>query len=141
MQKIDAGRDGLPKLHIAAEEHERLLNLAEAQLTVFPDAAERLLAEADRAVILPAAELPAGTVRMHSVVEFRDENSGEVRRIQLVWPNEADISAGRVSIMTLIGAALIGLSEGQSISWPKRQGEHRQLTVLRVAQRPAAGRA
>jgi len=53
--------------------------------------------------------------------------------VQLVYPAEANISEGRVSVLTLIGAALIGLRVGQSISWPTRRGEERRLTVLRVA--------
>lgn len=136
MQKTATGRDVLPTLHIALEEQERLLDLAQAYLKRFPEAAERLLQEADRAVVLPADRLPPNVVTMGSHVAFRDEESGEVRRVQLVYPGEADIAAGRISVMTLIGAALIGLGEGQSISWPKRRGEYRRLTVLKV--RPAS---
>jgi len=136
MQNTPSGPRVPPKLHIAAEEHERLLDLAQAHLKSFPEAAERLLEEADRAVVLPADRLPPGVVGMGSHVEFRDEASGEVRQVQLVYPGEADIARGRISVMTLIGAALIGLSEGQSISWPKRRGERRELTVLRVERAP-----
>jgi len=136
MQSTDLGPRVPPTLHIAAEEHERLIGLAQAHLKRFPEAAERLLAEADRAVVLPADRLPRGVVTMGSYVEFRDEESGDVRCVQLVYPGEADIAQGRISVMTLIGAALIGLSAGQSITWPKRRGEHRRLTVLRASPVP-----
>jgi regulator of nucleoside diphosphate kinase len=49
-----------------------------------------------------------------------------------VYPNEADISLGRISILTPIGTALIGLGAGDSITWETRTGEVRQLTVLKV---------
>ena len=50
----------------------------------------------------------------------------------LVYPGEADIEQGKISILTPIGAALIGLSKGQSIDWATRTGEIRRLTVLEV---------
>jgi regulator of nucleoside diphosphate kinase len=58
------------------------------------------------------------------------------RRIALVFPGQADIAAARISVVTPIGAAPIGLSEGQSIAWSTRDGRERRLTVLAVE--PAA---
>ena len=54
-----------------------------------------------------------------------------------VGPDEADIAAGRISIMTPVGAGLIGLREGQSILWPHRGGETRVLRILKVGRLPA----
>jgi regulator of nucleoside diphosphate kinase len=56
-------------------------------------------------------------VTMHSNVEDQDNVTGQIRRITLVNPGEEDPDAGRVSILTLVGAALIGLSEGQPMEW------------------------
>ena len=50
----------------------------------------------------------------------------------LVYPREADIADGKVSVLTPIGTALIGLAEGQSILWPTRTGASKRLTVLKV---------
>jgi regulator of nucleoside diphosphate kinase len=55
-----------------------------------------------------------------------------VRRATLVYPDEADLDAGRISVMTPIGAALIGLSVSQSIEWQTLSGGWRSLTVLAV---------
>jgi len=55
-----------------------------------------------------------------------------VRRVQIVYPHEADIAADRISVLTLIGAALIGLQAGQSIDCPTVDGPTRALTVLGV---------
>ena len=63
---------------------------------------------------------------------IRDSHSPEVRRVQLVLPKEADIDAGRVSILSYVGAGLIGLKEGQSISWPDPSGAVRKLTLVKV---------
>jgi regulator of nucleoside diphosphate kinase len=50
----------------------------------------------------------------------------------LVYPGDADISQAKIFILTPIGAALIGLSVEDSITWETRTGEIRQLTVLKV---------
>jgi regulator of nucleoside diphosphate kinase len=52
--------------------------------------------------------------------------------VELVYPVDADPLKNRVSVLTPIGAALLGLAQGQSIAWPSRgSGEH-TLTVLKV---------
>jgi len=78
--------------------------------------------------------MPRDVVTMGAEVEFLGRRSGEQRAVRLVWPTEADIDAGRVSVLTPVGAGLIGLSEGQSIDWPDREGRPRTLSVLRVRQ-------
>ena len=76
--------------------------------------------------------MPADVVRMGSTVEFFDEAHGSQRAVQLVYPGEADIGAGRVSILTPVGAGLIGLSAGAEITWPDREGRKRSLRILKV---------
>ena len=53
-------------------------------------------------------------------------------RVTLVFPGEADIAQGKISILTPIGAALIGLSAGQSIDWTARDGRIHRLKVESV---------
>src|SRR3546814_13530517 len=66
--------------------------------------------------------------------------TGEQRNITLVYPGEADIAASKVSILTPIGVALIGLAPGQSMTWQSRDGEEHKLSVIRVeTTAPAAG--
>jgi regulator of nucleoside diphosphate kinase len=60
------------------------------------------------------------------------EADGQRRRVTLVYPTEADIAAGRISVLTPIGAALLGLAEGQSIDWTARDGRVRRLTIVEV---------
>lgn len=91
-----------------------------------------LLAELDRAQAHTREAMPRGVVTMGATVEFIDEANGRRRSVRLVPPEEADIAAGRVSILTPVGAGLIGLSEGQSIRWPDRQGHERVLRIVNV---------
>jgi regulator of nucleoside diphosphate kinase len=127
----------LPPVRIEADEYERLAALAGATRASVGAAAEALLAELDRAQVVPAADFPANAVRMGSEVTFRDEATGQVQHARLVYPGEADISTGCVSVLAPIGAALIGLSVGQTISWAMPNRRLRTLTILDVAPPPS----
>jgi regulator of nucleoside diphosphate kinase len=93
-----------------------------------------LLKEIDRARVVRDGALPADVVGMGSRVRFRDESTGTKRTVRLVYPHEADIAAGKVSILTPIGAGLIGLREGQSIRWEDRDGHPKILQVIAVGE-------
>lgn len=88
--------------------------------------------ELDRARIFAADAMPKGVVTLNRWIHFKDGDDAGVRRIQLVLPAKADIDAGLVSILTYVGAGLIGLKEGQSIDWPAPSGELRRLSVIKV---------
>lgn len=122
-----------PKIIVGEIDHERLTGLATTALERVPEVAEELLAEMDRAKVVAPGKLPADVVRMGSFVTF-DSDSAQHRRVQLVYPGEADIEQGRISVLTPIGAALIGLSAGQSIAWTARDGKKHVLTVTAVEQ-------
>lgn len=97
-----------------------------------PELARLLLEEIDRAEMHSDGDLPQNVVRLGSEVDFLDEGTGERRRVRLVLPDEADIGQGRVSILTPVGAGLIGLSTGQTIDWPTADGRSRMLKILSV---------
>ncbi|HKU98635.1 MAG TPA: nucleoside diphosphate kinase regulator, partial [Vineibacter sp.] len=94
--------------------------------------------EIDRADVVAPEQIPASVVTMNSRCIFRDDASGRDRAITLVYPEDEDVAAGRISVLTPVGAALIGLAEGQSMSWHTRSGESRMLTLLQVAFQPEA---
>lgn len=123
----------MPKIIVSAADHERLTGLALAAMERVPEVAEELLSEMDRAKVVAGRPVPPTVVQMGSAVEFLSDD-GQQRRVTLVFPGEADIAAGKVSILTPIGAALIGLSEGQSITWIARDGRRHKLTILSVRQ-------
>ncbi len=93
---------------------------------------DRLMEEVARAKVLPSDQMPADVVNIGSTVRFRDEVTGREQRVTIVLPRDADIDRHRVSVLTPIGAALIGLAQGASIGWETREGEARRLTVLEV---------
>ncbi len=123
-----------PQIHMIDTEAERLSELAMNIEAAIPQVSELLLRETTRARTHRAAAMPADVVTMGAEVEYRDEASGVTRTVILAWPQDADIAAGRISILTPIGAGLIGLREGQQILWPDRDGRERDLTIVRVSQ-------
>lgn len=88
--------------------------------------------ELDRAEVCEAAAMPRDVVGLNRWLHYADDRHPEVRRVQLVLPREADIDAGRVSILSHVGAGLIGLKEGESINWPDPSGETRKLTAVLI---------
>lgn len=121
-----------PKIIVSDSDHTKLTSLASAAQERLPEVAEELLSEMERADVVAAEAVPSNVIQMGSKVTFRSDGNQE-RHVTLVFPAEADIDKGKVSIMTPIGTALIGLSPGQSISWTARDGRRHELTVLDVA--------
>ncbi|MBB4183578.1 regulator of nucleoside diphosphate kinase [Sinorhizobium terangae] len=126
-----ATRTKLPPIIINAEDHARLTALASSVLDRIPDVAEALLSELERARVA-TYDLPMDSVQMGSIVAF-DADNGFAKEVTLVYPGEADIEAGKISVLTPIGAALIGLSVGQSIDWLDRAGKAHRMTIRSVA--------
>lgn len=125
----------LPSIHLIEAEADTLADLAVSIEDRLPQLSEMLLREIGRASLNSAQAIPRDVVTMHALVDFIDEASGARRAVELVYPAQADIAAGRISILTPIGAGLIGLREGQSILWPDRDGHERPLKVVKVTQR------
>ena len=126
--------DAQPSIHLIDTEAEALYDLAMAHEKRAPELAAKLIAELDRATLYPASVIQGDVVTINSEVEFIDERSGHDRRIKLVWPIDADIDRHRLSVLTLVGAGLIGMKEGASIAWPDRTGNVRPLRIASVMQ-------
>lgn len=120
-----------PAIVVARTDSERLWRLAESFAHRNRAVAEELLAELDRAKVVEDGRLAPDVVRMGSSLRFTSD-LGEDRNVTLVFPGEADIAEGKVSVLTPIGVALIGLSAGQSIDWTARDGRVHRLTVQSV---------
>ena len=123
-----------PPILLSERDADRLFDLALDWRRRHPFTARLLLEELERARTVPATELPDDVVTMGSQVVFVDRASGEEHAVQLVYPAAADMARQRVSVMTPIGAGLIGMRRGRSIDWPDRLGERRQLTIVAVVQ-------
>lgn len=121
-----------PAIHICSDDYDVIADLALRMEARAPELSQTILKEIDRAKVHDRAKLPKDVVSIGSKVTFVDDNNGTIRTVQLVLPGEADIEAGRVSVMTPVGAGLIGMSVGRTIDWPCPDGRPRTLKILEV---------
>jgi regulator of nucleoside diphosphate kinase len=128
-----------PTIYLTQTDLDRLLDLVEAYSAGSGGRRfEQLESELIRAVVVPREEIPKDVVTMNSRVIFENETTGERLEVQLVYPREADIDAGKISILVPVGTALLGLRVGQSIDWELPSGEKHRYRVVDVPYQPEA---
>ncbi|BCH23602.1 nucleoside diphosphate kinase regulator [Mesorhizobium sp. L-8-3] len=122
-----------PAITISRTEHERLLALATALAERNAELSEIMFTELDRARVVADGSVGNAVVRIGSQVTYQPD-ADTPRTVTLVYPGDADIDQGKISVVTPVGIALIGLSTGQSISWTARDGRKHELIVIEVRQ-------
>jgi regulator of nucleoside diphosphate kinase len=108
---------------------ERLSGLADSSSS---PAAALLGDELVRATVVKDGDWRRNFVRLYSRVAFNDLTTGRSRRVQVVPPGEANIAEDRISVLTPVGAALIGLPVGESIGVRMDDGRSLVLAVIEV---------
>ena len=121
-----------PAITVTAADHAMLSRIAAGAAHTMPELAAELTHELDRARILPGNRVSADHARIGSQIVYRDESTKRETTVTLVWPQDADIEKNRISVMTPIGVALIGMAAERSIDWTTRSGDVKRLTVLAV---------
>lgn len=101
----------------------------------FPGKAE-LDAELARAEVVEPQDVPSTVVSMNSTVRFRVESSQEAFNLTLVYPKDMDSSGSKLSILAPVGSALLGLSEGDQIEWPKPGGGVLRVRIEEIVYQP-----
>ncbi|MBP7949701.1 MAG: nucleoside diphosphate kinase regulator [Verrucomicrobiales bacterium] len=96
-----------------------------------------LAAELERAEVVPSKEVPPNVVTMNSKVVLRDMEADEKMTYTLVFPDQADINEGRISVLAPVGTAILGYTEGDVIEWPVPSGV-RLLRIEQVLYQPEA---
>jgi regulator of nucleoside diphosphate kinase len=95
---------------------------------------DELESELERALLVTADAVPPDVVVMDSAVRVRDLSNDEPREYKLVYPAEADLDAGRISVLAPLGTALLGFREGDEVEW-LMPGGLRRLRIERVRSR------
>jgi regulator of nucleoside diphosphate kinase len=126
----------VPKVVISERDAGRL----EALLTrlsadAFPGKAA-LEGELDRADIVDPKEIPPTVVTMNSKIRFRVTTSDEESCLTLVYPKDVDESGGTISVLAPVGSALLGLSQGDEIEWPKPGGGTLKVRIEEILYQP-----
>jgi regulator of nucleoside diphosphate kinase len=97
----------------------------------------KLEGELERANIVDPKEIAMDAITMRSKVRLKDLESRKEMIYSLVFPNEADVDEGRISVLAPVGTAMIGYRVGDIIEWEVPSGL-RRLKVEEVLYQPEA---
>jgi regulator of nucleoside diphosphate kinase len=126
----------MPEIILTRPNFGRLENVIADYGPIASASAVRLLrAQLSRARVVDANTIPPTNVTMGSQVEVLDRGTGRTGTVTLVYPGEQGLYPDAVSILTPLGAALLGLAKSQSITYADAHGE-RTIEVLRVLHQP-----
>lgn len=131
--------DDLPPICLTRRDFAQLDRLLTTYARTRPSrAADILRGELTRAKVVESTDIAPAVVTMHSQVRIRDEHTDRERVVTLVYPSERGSTRDALSILTSLGAALIGLSEGQSITFTGPDGRSRRVMIMNVLTRTNA---
>jgi regulator of nucleoside diphosphate kinase len=117
-----ADRDRLVSTAVAALEHEQRPSSAAAML----------LSEISRATIIDSDFPLPDVVAPHRNVEIHDNIANVKKRLQLIYPGDSETNRDAISVLSPLGAALIGLSVGDTFEWCNMYGDRHSITVLQA---------
>ena len=130
-------RDQRP-IVVTRPDHERLRLLIETARTRRRWEEMHLLALADELESAEVVEpdcVPPDVVTMRSRVRVLDMVSGQASTYTICYPTEANLDAGRLSVLAPIGTALLGYREGDVVEWPVPGGV-RVLKIEKLEHQP-----
>lgn len=123
----------MSKIYITEFDKERLTKLLDKKLP--HDAFDKaLLIELDKGVIVTPENVPKDVVTMNSEIRFRDERGNNLE-YWLVFPEDADLSRNKISVLSPIGCALLGYGVGDKVSLNTPNGQ-RELVITEVVHQP-----
>lgn len=93
--------------------------------------------ELARARIVSPQDIPKDVVTMNSKIVLVDVDSGEEMNLRLVFPQDADVDMGWISILAPVGTAILGYAKGDVLEWPVPSGI-RRLQIQEILYQPEA---
>ncbi len=93
--------------------------------------------ELSRASIVESTQIPGNVITMNSKVRLRDRDTGEEMTLSLVFPKDADIDQGRISVLAPVGTGMLGYKVGDVLEWEVPAGI-RKLEILDILYQPEA---
>lgn len=92
----------------------------------------------DSGHIVAQDEIPHNVVTMNSTAVFQDLQSSERQTVTVVYPEDTDPAKGKISVLSPVGVALLGLSEGDEAELPVPYGQTRKIRISEVLYQPEA---
>jgi len=96
-----------------------------------------LAAELTRAKIVEPSDIPPNVITMNSKVLLRDLDTSEDETYSLVFPGDADVASGAISVLAPIGTGILGYKEGDIVEWPVPVGK-RRIKIEKILYQPEA---
>ena len=124
-----------PNIIISEQDLNRLETMLEHQ-TVLTPTMKHLEDELARAEVVEPQKVPSDVVTMNAKVLITIAPATESTEITLVYPHDFKGEKGQVNIIAPIGAAILGLSEGQDIEWPQPDGHMMKVKIEKVLYQP-----
>ncbi len=128
------------KLYITQFDKDRLEELIKVAKTFGGAGREDLQdlqGELTKAKIVSSEKIPSDVVTMNSKVALCDIDTSEKLTYTLVFPNDADLESGAISVLAPIGTAILGYSEGDEVQWQVPAGT-RRLRIEKILYQPEA---
>ena len=126
---------------LTAQDYNRLRHLL-AELTrqsrgmqAGVDTLEEIL---DLARVVHPEKVPGNVVTMNSRVLFEDVHTHEKGTVTIVYPADADPSSQKISVLSPVGAALLGEAEGKEVELPLPHAQTRRIRISNVLYQPEA---
>jgi regulator of nucleoside diphosphate kinase len=125
-----------PNIVVSSLDIERLEALFDALPAGEASMHEGLLDELSRAEIVEPPDMPPEVVTMNTRVRFVLGDMPDELDMTLVYPRDLDGSPNKISILTPVGTALLGLKAGESIQWRRLDGTPFEVMVRAVTYQP-----
>lgn len=125
-----------PPIVVSEQDLERLEKLVASLSSAPVPGLEELEEELSRADVVPSTAIPPNVVTMNSTVRFREVDSDREFQLALVYPRDQGVDGSTISILAPVGSALLGLSEGETIEWPKPGGGSLHVRIEEVIYQP-----
>lgn len=87
--------------------------------------------ELNRATVIDDDRVGKNIVRLNSLVEIKDAESGKITSLEIVLPDLADLKERKISILAPISIALLGFKEGDNIEW-QMPGGLKRIRIISV---------
>ncbi|WP_436916029.1 nucleoside diphosphate kinase regulator [Acinetobacter gandensis] len=124
-----------PSIIVSVQDLHRLETMLEHQSKLTPTM-EHLEDELARAEVVAPQDVPTNVVSMNAKVLITIAPSIEPTEITLVYPHDFRGDKGQVNVLAPVGAAILGLAEGQEIEWPQPDGHIMKVKIERVLYQP-----
>lgn len=125
-----------PRILLTSQDMDRLEALLESLPGDSFPGKESLQSELERAEVVEPRQIPPTVVTMNSTVRFSIVDSNKNFKLTLVYPKDTDGSADKISVLAPVGSALLGLSVGDELEWPRPGGDVMRVRVDEILYQP-----